>query len=91
MKDRFPESGPGVRHPGAECFAQAADVDIAVLGNDGQVVAQDDPCFAFVGLELVVEKHPFDMSAVVYSGNHCLRSSSVRDAIFSLRALSWRV
>lgn len=58
MKDRFPESGPGVRHPGAECFAQAADVDIAVLGNDGQVVAQDDPCFAFVGLELVVESTP---------------------------------
>ena len=32
MKDRFPESGPGMRHPGAECFAQAADVDLAVLG-----------------------------------------------------------
>ena len=85
------DPGAGMRKVWAHSLGHTAYIESSVDGGNRKVMAQEGCSRSVVDFDLIVEKHARYLAAEVYSGNHFSRSSSLREAICSLRALSWRV
>ena len=91
MEYRLFDPGAGMRKVWAHSLGHSAYIESSIDRRNRKVMAKESCSCSVVDFDLIVEKHARYLAAEVYSGNHFSCSSLLREAICSLRALSWRV